>query len=121
MAKTVLIVDDARVMRQACMMALKSAGFRVVEAENGVDALEKVKGEQIDFVVTDLNMPQMDGIELIKNLRQIPEFKFVPILVLSTISQQEKVMEGKAAGATGWIYKPFKQMELLQTVKKLLG
>lgn len=119
--KTVLIVDDARVMRQAGTMALTSEGFRVIEAENGRDALNKIQGERIDLVITDVNMPEMDGIELIRNLRQLPDFRFVPIIVLSTVSQQEKVAEGKAAGATGWLYKPYNHSELIRTVRKIMS
>jgi two-component system chemotaxis response regulator CheY len=101
-------------------MKLRAAGFDVVEAEDGKDALAKAEGKNIDLVVTDINMPGMDGIELIKALRAKDEFKFTPIIVLSTLSQKEKVEEGKQAGATGWLYKPFDAKELITTVKKFV-
>ena len=120
MAKTLLIVDDAGVIRQVSAMKLRAAGFVVIEAENGKDALAKAEGKKIDLVVTDINMPAMDGIELIKKLRAKDEFKYTPIIVLSTLSQKEKVEEGKQAGATGWLYKPFNANELINTVKKFV-
>ena len=120
MPKTALIVDDATVVRQLCAMTLKRIGYTVIEGVNGKDALNKTEGINLDLVITDLNMPEMDGIELIKQLRQRKECRFVPIIVLSTISQQQKVNEGKAAGASGWLFKPFDANKLLETLKKIV-
>ena len=121
MAKTIMTVDDSSSVRQMVGLTLKGAGYQVVEAEDGKDALGKVSGASIDMVVTDLNMPNMDGITLIKELRKLPAFKFVPIIMLTTESQAGRKQEGKAAGATGWIVKPFKPEQLLGVVKKVLG
>ncbi|MGZ8404769.1 MAG: response regulator [Nitrospira sp.] len=121
MSKTALIVDDSRTMRQMVAFTLTNAGFTVVEAEDGKDAVSKVSGgAKMDIVVTDLNMPQMDGIALIKELRKMSTFKFTPILMLTTESAMEKKKEGKEAGATGWIVKPFNPDVLLKTIAKVL-
>jgi two-component system chemotaxis response regulator CheY len=100
---------------------LKQAGYSVVEAVDGRDALSKINGGPIHMVITDLNMPNMDGIELIRQLRANAGFKFIPIVMLTTESQDGKKQEGKAAGATGWIVKPFKPEQLVAVVKKVLG
>lgn len=120
MSRTVLIVDDAGVVRQVGAMKLRSSGFEVIEANDGKDALNKIEGVKIDLVVTDINMPEMDGIELIKELKKKEEFKYVPIIVLSTLSQKEKVEEGKRAGASGWLFKPYNATELITTVRKFI-
>ena len=121
MSKTALIVDDSRTMRQMVAFTLTNAGFTVVEAEDGKDAVSKVSGgAKMDIVVTDLNMPEMDGIALIKELRKMSTFKFTPILMLTTESAMEKKKEGKEAGATGWIVKPFNPEVLLKTIAKVL-
>lgn len=121
MSKTALIVDDSPTMRQMVAFTLKNAGFAVVEAEDGKDAVEKVAGgPKMDIVVTDLNMPRMDGIELITELRKMGAFKFTPILMLTTESALEKKQAGKSAGATGWIVKPFNPDVLLKTIAKVL-
>ena len=120
MAK-ILAVDDSASMRQMVAFTLKGAGHEVIEAVDGVDALAKAKGAKLDLVVSDVNMPNMDGITLIKELRAIPAFKFIPMLMLTTESTGEKKAEGKAAGATGWIVKPFNPDQLLATVNKVLG
>lgn len=121
MGKTALIVDDSRTMRQMVAFTLTNAGFTVVEAEDGKDAINKVSGgAKMDIVVTDLNMPEMDGIALIKELRKMSTFKFTPILMLTTESAMEKKKEGKEAGATGWIVKPFNPEVLLKTIAKVL-
>ncbi len=120
MAKTVLIVDDSASMRQLVSFALKSAGYDVVAAVHGRDALDKVDGTKVEMVVTDLNMPEMDGIELIKQLRAKPTTKFTPIVMLTTESQETKKQEGKQAGASGWLVKPFKPDELVEIVKKFV-
>ena len=120
MAKTVLVVDDAAIIRQVCAIALKREGYEIVEGENGKDALSKLDDKKIDLVITDINMPEMDGIELIRQLRARKEFKFVPIVVLSTVSQEHRVEEGKQAGASGWILKPFDANKLMHTVRKFI-
>lgn len=120
MAK-ILAVDDSASMRQMVSFTLKGAGHDVTEAVDGVDALGKAKGGQYDLVLTDVNMPNMDGIGLIKELRQLDQYKFTPILTLTTESGAEKKTEGKSAGATGWIVKPFSPDQLLATINKVLG
>ena len=116
-----MTVDDSASVRQMVSFTLKGAGYEVVEAKDGKDALSKVNGTQVQMVITDLNMPNLDGIGLIKELRAKPGFKFIPIIMLTTESQDTKKQEGKAAGATGWIVKPFKSDQLLAVVKKVLG
>jgi two-component system, chemotaxis family, chemotaxis protein CheY len=121
MKKTILTVDDSISVRQMVSFTLQEAGYKVIEACDGLDALNKVQSQQINMVLTDLNMPNMDGIELIRNLRAIPSFKFIPIVMLTTESQTEKKLQGKQAGATGWIVKPFNTDQLLAVIKKVLG
>ncbi len=118
--KKVLIVDDSISMRQMVGFTLREGGFEVIEAEHGQDALDKLKGTSVDLVITDLNMPVMDGITLIQNLRKQPAMKTKPILMLTTEGLAAKKDAGKAAGATGWIVKPFDPEKLLQTVAKVL-
>ena len=115
---TILAVDDSVSMRQMVSFTLKGAGFDVIEAEDGQAALNAVKGKKIDLVLTDVNMPVMDGIALIKALRGLPDYKFTPILMLTTESQESKKQEGKQAGASGWIVKPFQPAQLVDIVKK---
>ncbi len=119
MAK-ILAVDDSASMRQMVSFTLKGAGHDVVEAVDGVDALAKAKGDKFDLVISDVNMPNMDGITLIKELRALPAFKFTPMLMLTTESSGDKKQQGKAAGATGWIVKPFNPDQLLATIGKVL-
>lgn len=121
MAKVILTVDDSASIRQMVTFTLKNEGYDVVEAVDGVDALAKLDEKPADMVLTDLNMPNMDGIELIKKVRANPNFKFIPIVFLTTESQAEKKQEGKQAGATGWIVKPFKPDQLVGVIKKVLG
>lgn len=121
MSKKILTVDDSASVRQMVTFTLKGAGYEVVESIDGKDALGKIKGAGVKMVITDLNMPNMNGLELIKELRGNPEFKFIPIVFLTTESQPEKKAQAKAAGATGWIVKPFKPEQLLAVVKKVLG
>lgn len=119
---TILAVDDSASMRQMVAFTLKGAGHTVIEAADGQQALDAAKrGGSIDLVISDVNMPVMDGITLIKNLRAIDRFKFTPMLMLTTESSMDKKTEGKAAGATGWIVKPFNPDQLLTTIKKVLG
>jgi two-component system, chemotaxis family, chemotaxis protein CheY len=121
MSKTIMTVDDSASMRQMVSFTIKQEGYQVIEAMDGKDALSKINGTPIHMVLTDLNMPNMDGIELIRNLRANPSCKFIPIVMLTTESQAEKKQEGKTAGATGWIVKPFKPEQLLAVIKKVLG
>jgi len=121
MSKMIVTVDDSASVRQMVAFTLKGAGYDVIECSDGQDALSKIDGPGVHMVITDLNMPNMNGLELIKALRGKPEFKFMPIVFLTTESQPEKKAEAKAAGATGWIVKPFKPEQLLAVVKKVLG
>lgn len=118
---SILAVDDSASMRQMVTYTLKGAGYDVVEAVDGVDALNKAKAKKVDLVLTDVNMPNMDGITLIKQLRGLANYKFTPMLMLTTESAGDKKKEGKEAGATGWIVKPFNPDQLLATIKKVMG
>jgi two-component system chemotaxis response regulator CheY len=117
----ILAVDDSASMRQMVSFALKGAGHQVTEAADGQAALDIAKGQKFDLVLSDVNMPKMDGITLAKELRSLPDFKFTPILMLTTEAGANKKQEGKAAGATGWIVKPFNPEQLLATIKKVVG
>ena len=119
--KKILAVDDSLSIRKSLSFILGNEGYEVVEAEDGVEALEKAQAEKFSLVITDINMPRMDGIELTKQLRQTQGYKFTPIIALTTENQQDKMQEGKAAGATGWIVKPFTAEKLLAVVKKIVG
>jgi len=121
MAKTILTVDDSVSIRQMVKFTLSKEGYSIIEACDGKDALSKIGAGKIDMVVTDLNMPNMDGITLIRELRTKPEFRFTPIIMLTTESQDSRKQEGKAAGATGWIVKPFQPDQLINVTKKVLG
>jgi two-component system, chemotaxis family, chemotaxis protein CheY len=121
MSKTIMTVDDSASLRQMVSFTIKQAGYNVIEAADGQDALSKLNGSQINMFITDLNMPNMDGIELIKNLRSNSDYKFTPIIMLTTESQDTKKQEGRSAGATGWIVKPFKPEQLIAVIKKVLG
>ncbi len=121
MSKIIMTVDDSASVRQMVSFTLKQSGYQVIEAVDGRDALSKLNGSSVQMLLTDLNMPNMDGIELIRNVRANSSCKFIPIVMLTTESQAEKKQEGKSAGATGWIVKPFKPEQLLAVVKKVLG
>jgi two-component system chemotaxis response regulator CheY len=116
----VLIVDDSVSMRQMVSFTLRQGGFDVVEAGHGQEALDKLKGISVDLIITDLNMPVMDGITLIRNVRTQPTMKSKPILMLTTEGLAAKKEQGKAAGATGWVVKPFDPDKLLATIAKVL-
>jgi two-component system, chemotaxis family, chemotaxis protein CheY len=120
MPKTVLVVDDSPTMRQMVSFTLREAEYDVVEAQNGQDALQKMQGHTLSLIVTDLNMPELDGIGLIRAVRGQPQTKFVPVLMLTTESQPDKKLAGKAAGATGWIVKPFDPARFLAVISKIL-
>ncbi len=117
----ILAVDDSASMRQMVAFTLKGAGHQVTEAVDGQAALDVAKGQKFDLVLTDVNMPRMDGITLARELRSLPNFKFTPILMLTTEAGLSKKQEGKTAGATGWIVKPFNPEQLLATIKKVTG
>ncbi|AFG38456.1 response regulator [Spirochaeta africana] len=121
MPKKVLVVDDSAAIRQSVSFVLKEQGYEVVECEDGVDALSRIDTDSFSLVITDVNMPNMDGITLTGKIRAHAEHKFTPILVLTTEAQSGKMQEGKAAGATGWIVKPFDSEKLLGVVRKLIG
>ena len=121
MSRTIMTVDDSASIRQMVSFTLRQAGYQVVEAVDGKDALAKLAGSTVHMMLTDLNMPNMDGLELIRRVRANPTCKFIPIVMLTTESQVEKKQAGKAAGATGWIVKPFEPDQLLAVVKKVLG
>jgi two-component system chemotaxis response regulator CheY len=121
MTKTVLAVDDSASIRQMVAFTLKSAGYQVLEAVDGEDGLSKAKGNGVNLVLTDQNMPKMDGLTLVRNLRGMPQYKTVPILMLTTESGDTMKAQGKAAGATGWLVKPFDPAKLVEVVKKVIG
>lgn len=121
LSKTILIVDDSASMRQLVTLTLKNAGFNVIQAKDGKDGLNKFSRDKMDLVITDLNMPVMDGIEMIRQIRSGNSNKFAPIILLTTESQDKKKKQGKQAGATGWIVKPFKPEQLVAVAKKMLG
>ena len=120
MGKTIMTVDDSASVRQMVRFTLRSAGYEVIEAADGQDALARLKGP-VHLVVTDLNMPRMDGIELIRSLRATAAYKYVPVIMLTTESQESRKQEGRSAGATGWIVKPFTRQQLVAVVKRLIG
>lgn len=119
--KKILAVDDSVSIRKSISFILGQEGYEVIEAEDGKIALEKAQGDKFNLVITDINMPNMDGIELTKQLRATEDYKFTPIIALTTENQASKMEEGKAAGATGWIVKPFTSEKLIAVVKKIIG
>ncbi|HUW49785.1 MAG TPA: response regulator [Sulfuricella sp.] len=121
MAKIILAVDDSASIRQMVAFTLKGAGYEVVEAVDGQDGVNKAKSKTINLILTDQNMPNMDGLTLIKTLRATPQYRTVPILMLTTESGDAMKAQGKAAGATGWLVKPFDPQKLLEVVKKVIG
>ena len=120
MAKTILIVDDSSSLRTVVKMSLTRAGFDVLEASDGRDALAKLDGRKVHLIVSDVNMPNMDGIELVKAVKANPGYRFTPVIMLTTENQQARMMEGKAAGAKAWIVKPFRPPELIDAVSRLV-
>jgi two-component system chemotaxis response regulator CheY len=121
MAKTIMTVDDSASVRQMVVFTLQQGGYEVIEAVDGRDALAKLRGAKCDMIITDLNMPNMDGIEMIREVRKDPAHRSAPIVMLTTESQEGRKQEGKSAGATGWIIKPFKPEQLLAIVKRVIG
>jgi two-component system chemotaxis response regulator CheY len=120
MAKTILIIDDSVSLRQVVGIALSSAGYQVLEACDGQDALNKLTGAKIHLMICDVNMPNMDGITFLKELRTLPTYKFTPVIMLTTEAGEDKKREGQAAGARAWVVKPFKPEQLLLAVSKLI-
>jgi two-component system, chemotaxis family, chemotaxis protein CheY len=120
MKKMIMTVDDSLSIRQMVAMVLTKEGYEVIQAINGEDAETKLESNEVHMIITDLNMPKMDGIELIKKVRGMQKYKFIPIVMLTTESEQDKVFQGKAAGVTGWIIKPFRPEQLTAVVKKVL-
>jgi two-component system chemotaxis response regulator CheY len=120
MAKTILVVDDSASLRQVVGIALKGAGYDVIEACDGKDALARLKGQKIHLVISDVNMPNMDGISFVKALKQDPAYKFTPVIMLTTEAGDSKKQEGQAAGARAWVVKPFQPAQMLAAVAKLV-
>jgi two-component system, chemotaxis family, chemotaxis protein CheY len=120
MAKTIMIVDDSASVRQVVGIALKGAGYDVLEASDGKDALAKLTGQKIHLIISDVNMPNMDGITLVKEIKKHPNYKFTPVMMLTTESQDAKKAEGQAAGAKAWIVKPFQPPQMLDAVSRLV-
>jgi two-component system, chemotaxis family, chemotaxis protein CheY len=121
MAKSILAIDDSASIRQMVSFTLKSSGYEVVEAVDGQDGLDKAKAATFSLILTDQNMPRMDGLALIKSLRTLPQYKTVPILMLTTESSDTMKQQGRAAGATGWLVKPFDPQKLIEVVRKVIG
>lgn len=119
MTKTIMIVDDSASMRQVIAIALKGEGYTVIEGRDGKDALSKLTGQKVHLIISDVNMPVMDGISFVKEVKQLPNYRFTPILMLTTESEESKKREGQAAGARAWMVKPFKSDQLLTAVQKL--
>ncbi|CAD5374661.1 Chemotaxis regulator - transmits chemoreceptor signals to flagelllar motor components CheY [Rubrivivax sp. A210] len=119
MGKTIMIVDDSASMRQVVGIALKGAGYAVLEGKDGRDALTKLTGQKIHLIISDVNMPNMDGIAFVKAVKQLANYKFTPIMMLTTESEEGKKREGQAAGARAWVVKPFQPEHLLGAVAKL--
>ena len=120
-SRKILAVDDSVSIRKSISFILGQENFEVVEAENGADGLAKATADKFGLIITDINMPIMDGIQFIKELRNTTEHKFTPIIVLTTENQESKMQEGRDAGATGWIVKPFSSEKLIAVVKKIIG
>jgi two-component system chemotaxis response regulator CheY len=120
MAKTILVVDDSWSVRQLVSLTLQSGGYDVIEAIDGDDALTKLGGQEIHLIICDVNMPNMDGISFVKEVKKSDNYKFTPIIMLTTESQEKKKQEGQAAGAKAWIVKPFRPDQLLSAVSKLI-
>ncbi len=121
MAKTILIVDDSASLRQVVSIALKGAGYDVLEASHGQDALGKLDGKKINLIISDVNMPVMDGITFVKEMKKLPAYKFTPVIMLTTEGSDDKKKEGQAAGAKAWVVKPFQPEQMLKAVSMLIA
>jgi two-component system chemotaxis response regulator CheY len=115
-----MVVDDSASVRQVVSITLKGAGYQVIEACDGQDGLSKLNGDKISLVISDVNMPNMDGITFVKELKKLPSYKFTPVIMLTTESQESKKQEGQAAGAKAWVVKPFQPQQMLSAVSKLI-
>ena len=120
MSKTILIVDDSSSVRTVVKATLLGAGYSVIEGVDGKDAIAKLTGQKVHLIISDVNMPNMDGITMVKEIKKMPNYRFTPICMLTIESEQSKMMEGKAAGAKAWIVKPFQPPKLLDAVSKLV-
>jgi two-component system chemotaxis response regulator CheY len=120
MAKTIMIVDDSASLRQVVSIALKSAGYETVEASDGKDALSKLDGRKLHLIISDVNMPNMDGLSFVRAAKQLPAYKFTPVIMLTTEVSDAKKQEGQAAGAKAWVVKPFQPAQMLTAVSKLI-
>lgn len=120
MSKTILIVDDSASLRQVVNIALTGAGYSVVEARDGQDALTKLDGRKVHLIISDVNMPNMDGISFVKAAKQMPLYKFTPVIMLTTEAGEAKMNEGKLAGVKAWVVKPFQPAQMLTAVSKLI-
>ena len=120
MAKTILIVDDSASLRQVVSIALKGAGFDVIEACDGKDALTRLNGQKIHLIISDVNMPNMDGLTFVAESKKLPDYKFTPVIMLTTESGESKKSSGQAAGAKAWVVKPFQPAQMLVAVSKLI-
>ncbi|HUX91913.1 MAG TPA: response regulator [Gallionellaceae bacterium] len=120
MAKTILIVDDSTTLRQVVSIALKGAGYDVIEASDGKDALDKLTGQKVHLIISDVNMPNMDGITFVSEMKKLPAYKFTPVIMLTTEAGEDKKTAGQAAGAKAWVIKPFKPEQMLDAVSKLI-
>jgi two-component system chemotaxis response regulator CheY len=119
-AKTIMIVDDSASLRQVVNITLKGAGYDVLEARDGSDALSKLTGQKIHLIISDVNMPNMDGISFVRAAKQLPAYRFTPVIMLTTEAQESKKREGQAAGAKAWMVKPFQPAQMLSAVSKLI-
>jgi len=120
MAKTILIVDDSTTLRQVVSIALKGAGYDVIEGSDGKDALTKLTGQKVHLIISDVNMPNMDGFTFVSEVKKLPAYKFTPIIMLTTEAGEDKKAAGQAAGAKAWMIKPFKPEQMLNAVSKLI-
>ena len=120
MAKTIMVVDDSASLRQVVGITLKGAGYSVIEGSDGADALGKLTGQRVNLIISDVNMPNMDGISFVEALKQMAAYKFTPVIMLTTESEEGKKLRAKAAGAKAWVVKPFKPEVLLSAVQKLI-
>lgn len=120
MAKTIMIIDDSASLRQVVAIALKGAGYDVIEAGDGRDALNKLTGQKVNLIICDVNMPNMDGITFVKEMKLLANYKFTPVIMLTTEGSEEKKRAGQAAGARAWVVKPFRPEQMLDAVSKLI-
>ena len=120
MAKTIMIVDDSATLRQVVSIALKGAGYDIIEGCDGKDALAKLSGQKVHLIISDVNMPNMDGITFVTEVKKLPAYKFTPVIMLTTEAGEDKKSAGQAAGAKAWVVKPFKPEQMLTAVSKLI-